>query len=131
VASHPDAVWNAEEPKTSEQRQVIIARAHATIGTAYDYPAYVAFAMMCLHLRTEAQLDPLFLHDDWRVCSADVADDYAHAGIDVRAGMGGHPLVQAAKAAVAAGRAPASLVPNLIAPALLYDRIAQRPWEHK
>jgi len=129
VSSHPDAVYNTDEPKTDQQRGLIIARAHALLGTPYDYPAYIAFAMMCLKLRTEQQVDPLFVHDHWRVCSADVADEYAHAGIDVRAGMDGHPLARLVAGAVLAGQAPASLVPNLIAPALLYDRIAQRPWE--
>ena len=115
VGSHPDAVWNTAEPKTPEQRAKIIARAHALLGTPYDYPAYIGFAMMCLHIRTGRELDPVFAHDQWRVCSADVADEYMFGGIDV-------------EAALKAAGLP--FVPNLISPANLYDRIAQAKWGH-
>lgn len=115
VHSHPDAVWNTEEPKTDAQRAAIIARGHALLGTPYDYPAYIAFALMCLHIRTGQELDPVFARDQWRVCSADVADEYHFAGIDVE---------QALKTA------GLPFVPNLISPANLYDRIAHRAWGH-
>lgn len=124
VHSHPDAVWNTEEPKTDEQRGLVIARAHALLGTTYDYPAYIAFALMCLHLRDGKQLEPVFVHDHWRVCSADVADEYAFAGVDVTNNAAAWLAGEYAKAG-GTGR-----VPNLVTPADLYNRIAQRDWGH-
>jgi uncharacterized protein YycO len=105
AASHPDAVWNLNEPLTNAQRDAIVSRARALVGTSYDYPAYIGFALEVLHLRTGKQLAPEFQRDHWRVCSADVADAYAFAGIDLTAGL---------------------KVPNLVSPADLYDRIAKQ-----
>ena len=109
AASHPDAVWNLNEPLTDDQRKAIINRAHALLGTPYDYPAYIGFALEVLKLRTAQQLAPEFQHDRWRVCSADVADEYGFAGIDLTSGL---------------------RFPNLVSPADLYDRIAQQKWGH-
>ena len=105
AASHPDAVWNLDEPLTDAQRTAITARAHALIGTPYDYAAYIGFALEVLGLKSGKQLAPEFKRDTWRVCSADVADEYAFAGIDLTAGL---------------------KVPNLVSPADLYNRIAQQ-----
>lgn len=103
AASHPDAVWNLREPLTGAQRVLIVSRAHALAGTPYDYPAYIGFALECLKLRDGKQLDPFFQHDRWRVCSADVADAYRFAGVDLASGLA---------------------YPNLVSPANLYDRLA-------
>jgi hypothetical protein len=105
ASAHPDAIWNLHEPLTDAQRKAIVARAHALLGTSYDYPAYIGFALEVLGLRTGKQLAPEFKHDRWRVCSADVADEYAFAGFDLTAGL---------------------KVPNLVSPADLYNRIAQQ-----
>jgi hypothetical protein len=105
AASHPDAIWNLHEPLTNAQRDKIVARAHALLGTTYDYPSYIAFALEVLGIRTGKQLDPVFRRDHWRVCSADVADCYAFAGIDLKTGLQN---------------------PNLVSPADLYNRIAQQ-----
>ncbi len=105
AASHPDAIWNTGEQLTDEQRQAIVARAHALVGTPYDYAAYIGFALEITGLRTGQQLEAVFRHDTWRVCSADVADAYGFAGIDLTAGL---------------------KVPNLVSPADLYDRIARQ-----
>jgi len=102
--SHPDAIWNVREELSDEERTRIVARAHALVGTPYDYPAYIGFALEVLKLRTGGQLDPVFQNDHWRVCSALVADCYAYAGIDVDPGQQGS---------------------NLVTPADLYNRIAQ------
>ena len=104
VASHPDAVWGIDEAVTDAQRDLIVARAHALVGTPYDYPAYVGFALEVLKLGTDRELDPVFKDDRWRVCSALVADCYQHADLDLCAGLKD---------------------PNLISPADLYNRIAQ------
>lgn len=105
VATHLDAVWNLREPLTDAQRRAILARAHALVGTPYDYAAYIGFALEVLGLRTGKQLAPEFRHDTWRVCSADVADAYSFAGVDLTAGL---------------------KYPNLISPADLYNRIARQ-----
>jgi len=105
AASHPDAIWNALEPLTDAQRAAIVARAHALAGTPYDYAAYIGFALEITGIKTGKELDPVFCHDTWRVCSADVADAYSFAGIDLTAGL---------------------KYPNLVSPASLYDRIARQ-----
>lgn len=105
AASHSDAVWNLNEDLTDTQRTAIVARAHALLGCPYDYGAYIGFALEVLNLRTGKQLAPEFKRDTWRVCSADVADEYGFAGIDLTAGLG---------------------YPNLVSPADLYNRIARQ-----
>ncbi|MGH7744047.1 MAG: hypothetical protein ACREQ5_04405 [Candidatus Dormibacteria bacterium] len=103
-ASHPDAVWSNED-LTDAQRVLITDRAHALVGTAYDWPAYVGFSLEFLKLRSGAQLDGVFKQDRWRVCSALVADCYRYVGIDVLPGVAD---------------------PNLVSPADLYNRIVAR-----
>lgn len=109
VGSHPDAVWNVEEPLTDKELQLIVGRMHALIGTPYDYPAYIGLALEILKIRSGQQLDPYFKQDNWRDCSADVADAYHFGGINVKNALA---------------------IPNLITPADLYNRIAQRNWGH-
>jgi cell wall-associated NlpC family hydrolase len=87
AASHPDALWNARYALTGAQRERICARALALVGRPYDYPAYTGFALRVLKLRDEAELDPVFKADHWRVCSALVADCYAYAGIRLDPGL--------------------------------------------
>jgi cell wall-associated NlpC family hydrolase len=105
AASHPDAIWNLHEPLTQAQRDKIVARAHALVGTPYDYGAYIGLALEILGIKSGKQLDPMFKRDSWRDCSADVADEYGFAGINLRAGL---------------------QYPNLITPADLYNRIAKQ-----
>jgi hypothetical protein len=107
--SYPDALWNAHEALTDSQRLAIVARAHALVGTPYDYLAVVGFALEILKIRSGTQLDPIFAQDHWRVCSALVADGYSTASISIVSG---------------------EKDPNLISPADLYNRImsqATRP----
>jgi len=61
----------------------MVARAHALVGTPYDYMAYMGFAMEVLHLRNGTQMESEFKQDDWRVCSADVIDEMTFSGIHV------------------------------------------------
>lgn len=105
VSDHPDAVWNLTENLTDTQRLQIVARAHALVGTHYDWPAYVGFALETLHLKSRSSLDPVFQQDRWRVCSALVADCYGYAGIHIDPGDKDY---------------------NLTSPADLYDRIAHQ-----
>ncbi len=104
VDSHPDGLYNAHEDISDEQRLAIIGRAQALVGTDYDWPAYVGFALEVLKIRTHKDLDPMFAQDKWRVCSALVDDCYKVAGIDLE---------------------PDAAYPNLVSPADLYNRIAQ------
>jgi uncharacterized protein YycO len=106
AASHPDAVWNVRYALTDAQRDKIVARAYALVGTPYDYPAYIGFALELLKIRNGAELDPVFRTDHWRVCSALVADCYEYAGCNLEEGL---------------------KYPNLISPADLYNLIAQEP----
>jgi hypothetical protein len=87
AASHPDAIWNVRCPLTAAQRDRICARALALVGRAYDYPAYTGFALRVLKVRDDAELDPVFKADHWRVCSELVADCYAYAGIRLQPGL--------------------------------------------
>ena len=87
AASHPEAIWNVRCPLTAAQRDRICARALALVGRAYDYPAYTGFALRVLKLRADAELDPVFKADHWRVCSELVADCYAYAGIRLQPGL--------------------------------------------
>jgi hypothetical protein len=59
----------------------VVARAHALVGTPYDYMAYMGFGLEVTGLRTGEQLDPVFKQDTWRVCSADVYDELTYAGL--------------------------------------------------
>ena len=104
ASSHNDAVWNVHYPLTDPQRDAIVNRAYALVGTPYDYPAYVGFALEVLKIRSGTELDPVFKEDHWRVCSALVADCYNYAGLHLEAGL---PY------------------PNLISPADLYNILAQ------
>lgn len=81
AASRPDAVWDVRHPLTDAQRARICARARAMVGRPYDYPAYTGFALKVLKISEEAELDPVFKADHWRVSAELVADCYAHAGI--------------------------------------------------
>lgn len=102
---HPDAVWSIREPITDAQRLQVVARAHALVGCPYDWPALVGFALEVLNIKSGKQLDPMFAHDSYRVCSALVVDCFEHAEIDL---------------------STAVKYPNLVSPADLYNRIAQR-----
>jgi len=103
--THPDAIWNVHENLTGAQRAAIVKRARALLGVPYDYGAYIGFALEVLHLRGAAQLADIFRSDHRRVCSADVADAYSAAGIDLTGGL---------------------KFPNLVSPADLYNRIAKQ-----
>lgn len=107
---YDDAVWAWRMPVTPVQSAAVEARAHALVGTPYDWPAYVGFALEVLKLRSEAQLDPVFKSDRWRVCSALVADCYQYAGIPLAFPAGPETTV------------------NLVSPAMLYDLAAREGW---
>ena len=117
---YDDAIWAYKMPlgsvtltAASVAQMKIIERAHALVGTPYDYPAYIGFALEILNLRNGTQLDAVFRRDNWRVCSADVDDCYQFAQI---------PL-DWSKISLNPGQAP-----NLVSPAMLLDLATECGW---
>jgi uncharacterized protein YycO len=110
---YDDAIWAYKMPITSSQIISAVSRAHALVGTEYDWPAYVGFALEVLNIRKGSQLDPIFKHDKWRVCSALVDDCLTYAGItldwSVLDGLVGQD-------------------PNLVSPAMLLDLATVKGW---
>jgi hypothetical protein len=81
AGKYDDAIWAYKMPISPEQEVKAGDRAHALIGTDYDYPAYIGFALEVLKLKSGQQLDPVFKSDTWRVCSALVYDSLTFAGL--------------------------------------------------
>lgn len=132
ATSYGDAIWAWQMwSKLSEQgwpsieighaQQMVVNRGHALVGTPYDWPAYVGFALEVLKLRDEAQLAPEFRSDHWRVCSALVDDAETFGGV---------PMTFVAEDGPGLTRDPSVKVPtpvmaNLVAPGMLLG-LAQR-----
>lgn len=110
---HDDAIWAYKMPITTQQSQKVVARAHALVGTPYDWPAYIGFSLEVLGIRSGNQMDPAFRADTWRVCSADVDDCYQYAGI----------TLDWTKPNMTPGRDP-----NLVSPAMLLDLATVCGW---
>ena len=137
ATKYADAVWawkmplavpgctTTDDPELGSITTVqaaIVARAHALVGTPYDWPAYAGFALEVLKLRSGAQLDPAFKSDRWRVCSALVADCYEYAKDPL-------PFDPAYDAPAPAGADQIeNWPPNLISPAMLYNLAARQGW---
>jgi hypothetical protein len=73
------AFWTDAEIKATQDK--VVGRAHALVGTAYDWPAYIGFSLEVLGLRNQQELSPFFVHDDYRVCSALVDDAEVFGGV--------------------------------------------------
>jgi hypothetical protein len=68
ATSHDDPIWawrmwdqlkavnGWTDAQVSAAQAKVVGRGYALIGTAYDWPAYVAFSLEVLHLRNEEQL---------------------------------------------------------------------------
>lgn len=133
VTSHGDAIWawrmwdqlKAEEGWTDERvatsQSLVTARYRAEIGTRYDFPAYLGFTEEVLHLRTEAQLAPEFAHDDWRVCSALIADGLMAGGVPLKFVPEDGPGIVGSAGKVA-------MPPNLVAPGMLLGLAQRLEW---
>jgi hypothetical protein len=78
---YDDIRWAHKMPISSSQQSLAVARAHALVGDAYDYPAYIGFALEVLKLRSGKELAPVFRADSWRVCSALVYDCQMYANL--------------------------------------------------
>lgn len=112
---YDDAIWFHEMPITDEQRRLAINRAHALVGTPYDWPGIVGFALEIMKLKTETQLDPVFKSDPWRVCSALVTDclGYAKFPLEWRRLGGANDI---------------NPDPNLVSPAMLLNLATVEGW---
>lgn len=111
ATEYDDAIWAYRMPVSNGAAAV--AKAHALVGTPYDYPAYVGFALEVLGIRTGTQLDPVFKLDKWLVCSALVDECYQYAGVQL----------DWSKISLNPGQAP-----NLVSPAMLLDLATECGW---
>jgi hypothetical protein len=122
AASHDDAVWafrmwdslGWDDVKVKAAQLAVVARAHALVGCAYDFPAYAGFALEAMHLAKGSQLDPVFKLDLWRVCSALVSDCEDKGGVPQ-------------DWAKVLGKGPGRDV-NLVSPAMLLDLWTMNGW---
>jgi len=131
AASHGDAIWAwrmwdqlraaagwTPEQVTAAQKKVV-ARGHALIGCRYDFEAYAGFSLEVLKLASGTQLDPVFSHDSYRVCSALVADAEAFGGVPLDFVPADGPGVTAGGQMIAA---------NLVAPGMLLGLAERSEW---
>lgn len=122
AASHDDAIWAYRmwdqlgwaPDKIQAAQLAVVSRAHALVGTGYDYPAYVGFGLEVMHLASGTELDPVFKLDRWRVCSALVADCLSTGGVPQ-------------DWAKVLGKGPGRDV-NLISPAMELDLWTENGW---
>jgi hypothetical protein len=133
VTSHDDAIWAwrmwdqlmAEEGWTADRvhtaQTLVTGRYDAEVGCKYDYPAYLGFTEEVLKLRTAAQLAPEFAHDNWRVCSALVADGLMAGGVPLKFVPEDGPGIIGS-----ADRAP--IPANLVAPGMLLGLAQRLEW---
>jgi cell wall-associated NlpC family hydrolase len=106
-----DSGWTPAQVLAAQK--AVVARGTAEIGTPYDWAAYAGFAAEILDLRNETQLAPEFKQDDWRVCSALVADALTAGGVPLKFVPGDGPgLVRDPDTKVA-------MPVNLVAPGML------------
>jgi hypothetical protein len=130
ATSYSDAIWayrmwdqlKAADAWTDEAiasaQALVVQRGHALVGCSYDFAAYVGFAAEVLHLRKGSQLDPVFAHDSYRVCSALVDDAECFGGVPMTFTAEDGPGLDGGKGQV-------QMPPNLVAPGMLLG-LAQR-----
>lgn len=134
AGSYPDAIWAHRmwdqlkraggwtDAAVAAAQLKVVARGHALAGCSYDWPAYIGFSLEILHLRSQAQLDPVFAHDGYRVCSALVADALTFGGVPLNfvpgdgPGLAGNPDVKV------------TMPPNLVAPGMLLGLAQRLDW---
>ena len=116
------AVQNWTDEQVTTAQGLVVARGQALVGTDYDFAAYAGFAAEVLHLRTESELTPDFTHDNWRVCSALVADAETTGGVPLDfVPEDGPGLVRADSVKV-------KMPPNLVAPGMLLGLAQRSEW---
>lgn len=112
-----DDGWTADQVSAAQAR--VVARGHALIGCRYDFEAYAGFALEVAKLVSAAQLDPVFSHDGYRVCSALVDDAETFGGVPMEYVPADGPGVTAGGAMIAA---------NLVAPGMLLGLAQRKEW---
>ncbi len=116
------ASWTDQEIRAAQDK--VVGRGHALVGCAYDWPAYVGFALEVLGLRSEQQLSPFFTHDAYRVCSAlvDDAETFGDVPMTFTAedgpGLARDPSVKVA----------APYMANLVSPGMLLGLAQRSEW---
>lgn len=131
--SHADAIWawrmwdqlkaggwTDDQVKTAQDK--IVARGYALVGTAYDYPAYIGFSLEVLGLRNEKQLAPEFAGDNWRVCSALVADALTFGTIPMTF------VAEDGPGLVATPDSKVTMTDNLVSPGMLLGLAQRLDW---
>jgi hypothetical protein len=113
ATEYDDTIWAYKMPLTSNQQDAAIARAHALVGTRYDYPAYIGFALEVMGLRTGNQLSPVFKMDKWLTCGALLDDVYQFARF----------ILDWSKLKLDPGQDP-----NLVSPAMLLNLATVEGW---
>jgi hypothetical protein len=139
AGSHADAIWayrmwdqlkspdgpggdtHWTDAQVAAAQAKVVARGHALVGCAYDWPAYVGFAAEILHLRKGSQLDAEFAHDEYRVCSALVADALDFGAVPLNFVPEDGPSLDDDGGQV---RMP----PNLVAPGMLLGLAQRLDW---
>ena len=132
--SHSDAIWahrmwdqlQAELGWSNTQVAIaqanVVKRGRELIGTPYDFGAYLGFELEVLHLRNEQQLSPDYQHDNYRVCSALVADALRAGGVPLDfVPSDGPGLVKAPSTHIV-------LPDNLVAPGMLLGLAERKDW---
>lgn len=134
AGSHGDAIWAYRmwdqlrhvngwtEDQVKAAQAKVVQRGHGLVGCAYDWAAYAGFALEVLKIRDQAELNPAFAHDGYRVCSALVADAMAFGGVPLEfvpedgPGLTSNPDVKAV------------MPPNLVAPGMLLGLAQRLDW---
>jgi len=132
AAHYGDAIWawrmydvlskEHSAPEIEAMKAKVVGRAHALVGTAYDWPAYIGFSLEVLGLRSGKELSPFFVHDSYRVCSALVDDAETFGGVPMDFVPADGPGMDAS---------PGTLVtmpPNLVAPGMLLGLMQRLDW---
>ena len=134
AASHDDAIWawrmwdqlkavnGWTDAQVSAAQAKVVGRGYALVGTAYDWPAYVAFSLEVLHLRNEDQLADWFRQDGYRVCSALVDDALTFAGVPLNF------VPEDGPGLVAKPDVKVAMPPNLVAPGMLLGLAQRLDW---
>jgi hypothetical protein len=125
-----DAIWAWQmwdklgwpNDQTLAAQTSVVNRGNALDGTDYDWPAFVQFSLEVIHLRNREDLSDLDKHDDWRVCSALVADALGRGGVPLDFVPEDGPGFRDGKGG------PVTLPPNLVAPGMLLGLAQRMEW---
>lgn len=115
-----DSAWTDQQVQDAQAK--VVSRGHALVGCSYDWAAYAGFAAEIIHLRKGSQLDSVFAHDDYRVCSALVDDAETFGGVPMSYVPEDGPGLDSAPGT------PVTMPPNLVAPGMLLGLAQRLEW---